>query len=384
MKVLRVIPSINPAAGGPVTGLLASSKELLKSGYRIDVVSLDFPEDEVCKNFNLPLFALGNTRKVYGYSKDLSNWLSKNIANYDVVIIHGIWQYHALASSKACSEYGVPYVVFTHGMMDPWFKKTYPIKHIKKLVYWFLFLRKIISRAGAVVFTTDEERILASQSFPFYKSKECIINYGVADQISDINHQKEVFFMTYPNLKNKKFFLFLSRIHPKKGVDILIESFANCVKSGDISMLVIAGPDEVGMQNDLVRLAEQLGVRDKVIFTGILQGDEKWGAFAAADCFVLSSHQENFGIAVAEALSTSLPVLITDKVNIFREIVQDKAGFSGENSVKGFTAIMQQWCSLTEQEKNAMRGNARQCFLNRFEIKKAAKSLEQVLIDAVS
>lgn len=384
MKILRVIPSIDAAAGGPVTGLIASSYKLLALGHHIDVACLDLAGSEVVRSFTLPVYALGQSQSTYGRSKLLREWLTENVNRYDVVIIHGIWQYHTLAAANACRRNNVPYVVFTHGMLDPWFKKTYPLKHLKKLAYWFVFLRKILKHAQGVIFTTDEERRLAAQSFPVYSCKEYVVNYGITDPVKNIVENKKIFFEKYPDLVDKKIYLFLSRIHPKKGLDILIEAFAKVVENDPNTCLVIAGPDESGMQESLEKMVANFGIQNHVIFTGILKGNMKWGAFAAADCFVLPSHQENFGIAVAEALSAELPVLITDKVNIYREILADNAGFAKSDNVEDFTAVLRMWGRLSATDKFIMRQNARKSFLMRFEITEAALSLEKVLKDATS
>ena len=384
MKILRVIPSVSPAAGGPVEGLINSSFKLMEIGHEIDVASLDMPDAHWLVGFQLPLYALGKSSRTYGYSPKLREWLDSHVTDYDIVIIQGIWQYHTVAAANACRNHHIPYVVFTHGMLDPWFKKTYPLKHLKKLPYWFLFLRSILHNAGAVIFTTDEERLLARESFPFYLCKETVVNYGIAGYSGAPSMQTEAFYQAFPALKEYAFSLFLSRIHPKKGVDILIKAFASAYPNPSRQFLVIAGPDETGWQNDLQALADQQGVKDRVIFTGLLQGDIKWGAYASAESFVLPSHQENFGIVVAEALSAGLPVLISDKVNIFREVQAEHAGLVSNDTAEDFARLLQHWRSIDNSEKKAMRDNARHCFEQHFEITQAAHSLERVLIDATT
>ena len=384
MKILRVIPSVNPAEGGPVEGLINSNHQLQQRGHTVEVASLDFSDTAWARDFAFPLHALGQSHSVYGYSAACRDWLDQHITHYDVVIIHGIWQYHTVAAAKACKKHGVPYLVFTHGMLDPWFKQSYPLKHLKKLAYWLLFLRRILRDARAVVFTTDEERLLARQSFPFYRCHETVVRYGTAGHTGNADEQRAAFLQAYPALADKTFSLFLSRIHPKKGVDILLQAFADQHKTNDDHWLVIAGPDETGWQAELEAMAENLGIAQNVIFTGMLSGDVKWGAYAAADCFVLPSHQENFGIVVAEALSAGLPVLITDKVNIHREVLAARAGLASADTREAFAGLLQQWQAMSPAEKETMRQNARQCFLQHFEITEAGRSLEALLLDTVA
>jgi glycosyltransferase involved in cell wall biosynthesis len=137
----------------------------------------------------------------------------------------------------------------------------------------------------------------------------------------------------------------------------------------------MAGPDQVGWKVKLSSLAEELKVVDRITWTGMVRGEVKWGAYRASEIFVLPSHSENFGIVVAEALACSVPVLISDKVNIWREIEGDGAGLVSPDDLPRTMNVLLRWSDMPEAEKNAMRARARECFLNRFEIRKAASAL---------
>ena len=126
-------------------------------------------------------------------------------------------------------------------------------------------------------------------------------------------------------------------------------------------------------------LAHRLGVSGRVVWTGMLTGALKWGAFHAAEAFVLPSHQENFGIAVAEALACGVPVLVSDKVNIWREIAEDRSGFVEPDTLEGTRRLLERWLAVPLEERNVLRETARRCFAARFEISRAAASLTQTL-----
>jgi glycosyltransferase involved in cell wall biosynthesis len=190
--------------------------------------------------------------------------------------------------------------------------------------------------------------------------------------------QRDAFLRKFPHLRNQRLLLFLGRIHPKKGCDLLIDAFAAVAQRDPTLHLVMAGPDSVNLQPGLARRAAELGVT-RITWAGMLSGDLKWGAFRAAEAFVLPSHQENFGIAVAEALACRLPVLISDKVNIWREIKQDRAGFVAEDSASGTVGLLQQWLDLDAPERLAMAQEAEQSFQRRFHIEAAARSLLETL-----
>jgi glycosyltransferase involved in cell wall biosynthesis len=177
--------------------------------------------------------------------------------------------------------------------------------------------------------------------------------------------------------------LFLGRIHEKKGCDLLIHAFAKAAALDPELQLVIAGPDTSGWKQFLVSLASALGIAEKVHWPGALESDAKWGAFRSAEAFVLPSHQENFGIAVAEALACRKAVLISDKVNIWREIVEDGAGLVGIDTIEGMVSVLATWVNSSARDREIMSNRARETFLHRFEITKTAESLMGILGDVV-
>jgi glycosyltransferase involved in cell wall biosynthesis len=317
----------------------------------------------------------------YGFSARLIPWLRTNSSRYDAVIINGIWQFHSFATWRALHRSNTPYVLFTHGMLDPWFKKEYPLKHVKKWMYWPWAEYRVLRDAQAVLFTCEEERVLARQSFWFYRCNEVVISYGTAQPTADPQIEVNEFFGRYPELRGKTLALFMGRIHPKKGCDLLIESFVKVLAKHSEWHLVIAGPDQVGWQSKLNRLARQLGIASRITWTGMIGGSLKWGALRTAEVFVLPSHQENFGIAVAEALAAGVPTLISNKVNIWREIEADGAGIVAEDNLQGVCELLQTYMGLSEENKFEMRGRARACFAQRFEISKAAETLQNILAD---
>ncbi len=379
MKILRVIRSVDPAGGGPIEGLIRSTHVLNSLGHEIDVVAIDAPDDDVVKNFPFTLHALGPSKGKYGYTKRLRRWLSTNIQNYKCAFVHGLWQYHSLCTREACRRYNVPYFVFTHGMLDPWFKQRYPLKHLKKWLYWPWAEYRVLRDAKAVLFTSEEERKLARNSFWLYHCNEEVVAYGTAKPPSDENHQKKELLSRYPDLSDKRFILFLGRVHPKKGCDNLIRAFAHVDRLRADWALVIAGPDQVGWKNELTKLAEKSGVHEKIFWTGMLSGDAKWGIYRLADAFILPSHQENFGIVVAEAMACGLPVLVSNKVNIWREVESDKAGLVDNDDLDGTIRLLQRWSTMTNEDKQRMSQNARDCFNNRFEITRATNNLVDIL-----
>jgi glycosyltransferase involved in cell wall biosynthesis len=379
MRILHIISSVSATGGGPIEGVKQLGTILTHSGHHVEVASLDDPAAPFLKDCPIPVHPLGPAMSKYGFSSRFVPWLRANRSRYDAVVVNGIWQYHSFAAWRALHNSDTPYVLFTHWMLDPWFKKTFPLKHLKKWMYWPWAEYRVLRDAKAVLFTCEEECRLARDSFWLYRCNEVVVNYGTSRPIGDPEAQRQEFFTHYPELRGKKLALFIGRIHPKKGCDLLIEAFAKVLGPHPEWHLVIAGPDQVGWQEGLNDRAAQLGIVSRVTWTGMIKGATKWGALRSAEIFLLPSHQENFGIVVAEALAAGLPTLISNKVNIWREIVADRAGIVSEDNLEDTCALLQSYLEMPAGEKVAMRQAANECFDKRFEITKAAESLHAIL-----
>lgn len=385
MKILRSIRSVNPAIGGPVESVRQSSVELIRRGHVIEVASLDGPTDPWVASYPTKVHALGPGQGKYGYASNFTPWIREHRTSFDAVIIHGVWQYNSYGVWRALHGDDTPYYVFPHGMLDPWFKRTYPLKHLKKWLYWPWADYRVLRDAEAVLFTSEEERQLARESFSLYHCNEVVVNYGTAAPQVSLEAARETFLRSFSHIRGKRALLFLSRLHEKKGCDLLIKAFAASYRQRPENELhlVIAGParDEEYL-DELRKLVTTLfsgGEELPVTFTGMLEGDLKWGAFAAAEAFILPSHQENFGISVVEALAAGVPVLVSNCVNIWREIQADGAGFVDSDDVEGTTRLIERWLETTDEERSTMRQKAKQCFSRRFEIARATDSLLAVL-----
>ncbi|MEO6569760.1 MAG: glycosyltransferase [Opitutaceae bacterium] len=382
MKILQVISSLNPAYGGVSACLDALTPELVKLGHASEVVCLDDPKEPFLKTFPGKVHAIGPARFSYQYSSQLVPWLRRTAARFDVVVVHGLWQFHSFAVRRALRWKGAPpYFIFSHGMLDPWFKRQYPLKHLKKLLYWWPAERRVLRDARAVLFTCEEERVLARQSFAGYRARERVVAFGTVGASGDSAAQREAFYRHLPALQGKPFWLFLGRIHAKKGVNLLLDAYAELAAKADgtLPALVIAGPcNDPEYLNELQARAARCPA-GSVFWPGMITGDVKWGALRAAEIFVLPSHQENFGIAVAEALSCGTPVLISNKVNIWREIEADGAGLIEPDDAAGTTRLLARWQALDQPTREKMSAAASESFDRRFAITSVALSFMQVL-----
>lgn len=379
MKILRVIRSVDPAGGGPIEGIRQITPHLEALGATTTLASLDSVAAPWLERLPATAIGLGPVSGGYGYRRGLPQRLRALALEHDVVIIHGLWQYHALATWRALRGSGIPYFVYPHGMLDPWFKYTYPLKHLKKWTYWPWADYRVLRDARAVLFTSEQERLLARQSFWLYQAQELVVGYGTSAPPGDAEWQHQLFMERFPQLAGKRLLLFLSRIHPKKGPDLLIEAFAAMAASDARLHLMIAGPDQLGWQVALQQRAAALGIADRLSWPGMLSGDLKWGAFRSAELFCLPSHQENFGIVVAEALACGLPVAIAKSVNIASEVSAAGAGLVHSDTVAGTKLALMQWLALESADRALMGKRAAALFRERFDYASVAGSLLPML-----
>jgi glycosyltransferase involved in cell wall biosynthesis len=378
MRILHVIRSIDPAHGGPTEAVRNLGTANTRTGHVVEVATLDRREAPFVANFPLPLHCFGPSLLNYSFSPRLVPWLREHRRDYDAVVVNGLWQFNSYATFLALQGTDTPYYIYPHGMLDPWFKRAHPLKRLKKSIYWNLIQGRVVASARVVFFTCEQERILARETFRPYRCREMVVNYGTSNpKLSPA--QRDLFLEKFPETKGKRCLLFLGRIHEKKGCDLLIRAFGNSAREADFH-LIIAGPGEDALVRRLKSLAEDVGIGKRVTWTGMLSGDLKWGAFQAADAFILPSHQENFGIAVAEALGCGVPVLISNQVNIWREIQEAGAGLIESDDQAGTDKLIRHWMGLSQSEVQRMRAATVSTFNARFEIQQAARSM----IEAIS
>lgn len=377
MKILHAIQSANPAGGGPIEGinqLAAATKGRLEHG----IVSIDPPDAPFLKGHPLSVHALG-PGGILGYSSRLVPWLRRHAAEYRAVVVHGHWRYMSVGCWRALHDTPVPYFAFPHGMLDPWFKQHYPLKHLKKSFFWPWTEYRLLRDAKAVIFTCEEEKLRSRQSFSLYRANEEVAVLGIHHPPGQPQAQREAFLAAYPELTGKRVLLYLSRIHPKKGCDLLVEAFTRIARMDERIHLAMAGPDQTGWSERLKQIAVRAGVADRITWTGMLSGDIKWGAYRTADAFILPTHHENFGIVVAEALACSLPVLISDKVQIWREVNAACAGLIEPDDQEGTERLIRRWLAMPVAEQMAMRERALHCFQSRFHIDSYVKRFTELI-----
>lgn len=340
MKVLHVISGIDPRGGGPAEALRGLALAQTAAGLNVRVLATFARGDEL--GFARVLEARGVTVRLVGPTRgplarhpDLVAVTGEAVAAADVVHIHALWEEVQHQAARACRLLGKPYLIRPCGMLDPWSLRQ---GRLKKALYLLWRLRRHLNAATALHFTSDAERDGTARLR--LRAPAVVEPNGI--DISEYAHlpPRGTLRHRWGVPEGRPVLLFLGRLHPKKGLDLLLPAFAPLA---EVATLVVAGPGEDVYRGKLEAEAARLGIAEKVLFTGMLLGSDKLAAFADADLFVLPSYQENFGIAVAEAMAAGLPVVISDQVNIQAEVLAAGAGGVVPTEVGALTAELTRW-----------------------------------------
>lgn len=390
-RILHVVASMDPQLGGVCQAVRTLIKGFEGTDIANEVVSLDSSSAPYIRTEIFPIHAMGPGKGPWSYSAKLIPWLVDNLSRFEVIVLHGMWLYPNYAIQKFIGRFkdrnALKVFIMPHGMLDPYFQKASgrQFKAIRNWLYWKLIEGNVVNKADGILFTCEQERILARISFkPYHPNQEIVIGLGV-DEPPLINvAMSKSFLEACAEVKGKPYFLFLSRIHKKKGVDVLVKAYRQLKEefsNEELPLLVIAGPGmETAYGKSIKGLVSQDRVLDNaVFFPGMLSGDAKWGAFYGCEAFVLPSHQENFGIAVVEAMACGKAVLISDQVNIWKEIELHRGGIIRKNDVNGCLTLLKSWILLSQEEKHIAEENALNCYKSNFRIIQNALRLKEVV-----
>ena len=238
---------IDPALGGSVEAARQLSIALDRLGHAVESVTLRRPQVEWMAEWAGAVHYAGPASTRYLYSRRFPHWIAERAGQYDAIVIHGLWRFTSAGTWRGLRGHTVPYFVFPHGMLDPYFKRAFPWKHLQKNICWHMAERRVLRDARAIIFTCEEERLRARVTFPSYAYRERVVGLGIKRPAGDAAAEKQEFLAAYPHLAGTRVVLFLGRIHPKKGCDLLIQAFARVARRDPALRLVLAGPDECGV-----------------------------------------------------------------------------------------------------------------------------------------
>ena len=326
MKVLQVVPSLAPEWGGPVKVVNELAGALEAIGVSSEIISaqgrrVGNPET-VTSDIPIHLFETGPLARLWtAHTPGLKKTLARKIPDFDLVHIQELWHYPGYIASKIARSRNVPYIVTIHGELNEWNLQQ---KRLKKQIYMTAIQRGILQKSAALHAITQAESNRIRQLE--IETPVAMIPNGTHTEEFENLPDRSQFVSRYPELENRLIVLFLGRIQQKKGLDILAQAFGNLVRTRHDVRLVVAGPDEDNTLTEIKTILKSQGALEKAVFPGMLTGEQKLEALGAADIFALTSYSEGFSVALLEALSAGLPLVITDECN-FPEVGDSRAGF---------------------------------------------------------
>ena len=329
-KVLHVCPYLHPRAGGPAILVPVYSRLLPQHGWQASVLTTDWyspgGSEEIRQIFKNDLdVTVLNTgpNRLLTFMKEQNQAAQVAFSKTDIFHVHGLWHPLGLMVRRFAVANGKPYVVSTHGMLDSW---SMGQGRIKKLIYYHLVEKRNLQQAARIIFTTEEER--RHVMLPEVNNLESnIVLLGANDPPGvDRGLLRKKFIDRYPAVQGKKIILFFGRLHEKKGLHRVIEFLPQILRQAPDTLLLVVGDGELPYVAGIKKQVAELQLADNVLLTGFLEGEDKWSALAVSDIFVLPSRQENFALAVAEAMKMNIPVVISNKVDTWPYIKDADAG----------------------------------------------------------
>jgi glycosyltransferase involved in cell wall biosynthesis len=318
MNILHLIATLAPESGGPAQACLEMASAVAARGHNVSIYTTDFgghpkPSTPEQAAVDIQVFPV-QWPSAWKPSFPMARQLADRIDTYDVVHLHSLYLFHDWVGGVMARRAKVPYIVRPHGLLDPYIWKR---SRARKWLTEVLFQTRVLEHAAAIHYTSELEReISAPYAGP---APPRIVPLGVRLDELETLPSPEIFHQRFPETAGRRVVLFLSRLHEKKGLDLLVPAFAAALQGAPDLHLAIAGPDD-GVLERTQALVREHGIAQHTTFTGMLKGEDKLSAFAASSMFALPSYSENFGIAVVEAMAAGVPVVISDQVNIYRDI----------------------------------------------------------------
>lgn len=346
MRIAHVLPLVSSRFGGPIVFAADAAEALQELGHDVTVFSTNLGKvpssgdsrvilpEEMPQNsavIELELFDVTAPQRLV-YSGDLAKRLNAVIGDYDIVHIHSLWLHSQYAAQRAARRAKVPYVVSPHGALDPYLRQR---GKARKAITSALWQNRMLDNSQALHITTTEEGELIEDIAP--SVPRALVPNGIwVSRFENAGGDGARFRAEHLDGFDGPLVTFLGRVTFKKGVDVLIRAFKEVLVREPEAKLAIVGPDDEGLTPTLVELTDSLGIADRVVFTGAVYGEGRADALAATDVWALSSHTENFGIAVVEALAAGLATVISPAVNLAEGISEAKAGLVAELDSKKF------------------------------------------------
>ena len=375
LRVCQVVANINRDVGGPAVTVPRLSEALTKEDVACVLFTLNYKQlGPQTEGMGYELISItGNyfTRQMRGWSPTLNRRMRKESRKANIIHNHGLWMFPNLYARQAASRSRIPLVISPRGMLEGW---SLGRSRIKKFMTWGLFERANL-RTAALFHATSEMEALSLRKLGLQQPIAIIPN-GVEIPDRETNPDRQSLERKHPELAGKRWLLFLSRIHPKKGVSELLRVWRDTQGDFPQWQLIVAGPDLEGYESGMRREALNSKIANRVTFAGMLSGSERKAAFANADVFVLPTHSENFGIAIAEALAFGLPV-ITTKGAPWEELTAHECGWWIDLGHAELRRCLKGVLPLSKMELSAMGERGRALMARKYSWRQVAALMKQ-------
>lgn len=353
LRICQVVASINEVVGGPAYSVTNLAQSLSEQGIFSHLFTLDYQnagKQVPTKNVQLHSYTATKLARYFRGFQPSAGYALQQIASSELDLIHnhGLWMFPNLYARQAAVKNKLPLVISPRGMLESWSLKN---SWFKKLPAWYLYEQQNLKKAIAF-HATSEEEAQSIRKLNFHQPIALIPNGVSLPELSNLP-SREVLFSNFPELTHKKWLLFLSRIHHKKGIDNLLIVWKKLVSQFPDWHLIIAGPDLIGYQAKLQELTAELELQPQVTFTGMLSGEQKASALCNADLFVLPTHSENFGIAIAESLAYRVPV-ITTKGAPWKDLETYGCGWWIEDNQQALIDALIEAMKMPDSQRQAM------------------------------
>ncbi len=387
MKVLHVIPSLSPSQGGPSLVLPVMAEALAKRGVQVDVVTTDDDghgrrvSDGVTSDWQeregwrLRMFP--KQTEFYKVSLPLRRWLREHVRDYDVVHVHAVFSFASSAACAAARAAGVPFIVRPLGVLNAWGMRNRR-RWIKAQSFRWLD-KPLLDAAAAIHYTSQAESDEAAALA--IRARSVVIPLGTDLRGFDALPSPSLFHAAHPQAADGRNILFLSRLDPKKGLELLLDAFAVSGARRKGWRLVVAGAGEASYEATLKTRAESLGLQDCLLWTGFLEGAQKLSALAACQMFVLPSSSENFGIALLEAMAAGLPCISTEGVALAKDAAVSGAVLLAERRAPALASVMDRLAESAEL-RESLGSRAADLARNAYSAEAMAAALENLYLQS--
>jgi glycosyltransferase involved in cell wall biosynthesis len=381
MRILHVVASLAPRYGGPSTAVPQLCSALVARNHYVELFTTDRDGTErlsVRKNSTQWVSGVGTTYfsstrpRAYAASPAMGRELVQRVSDFDAVHVHGLYLFHGLVACASARRHGIPYFVQPHGALNPY---LHSVRRGRKVAYTWLVERRNLELACGVHCTSEEERRHVGEAFPH--ARPFVVPLGVCPPVlSGVE-------VRLPRLKGKRLVTFLGRLTTGKRPVLVVEAFARVVREHEDAHLVIAGSDDHSLGAVVVARARELGIVNRVSLLGMLAHTDAWVLLARSSAFVLPSVGESFGIAVVEAMSSGVPVVVTEGVALHREVSAHKAGIVVESSAE---SIAEAICRILGRPDEAaqMGASGRLLAQTAFDWSVVAERLEVIYAEAAA